>query len=83
VFSQPTPTVKDTDLSVPLFQQAKVGAYVMKQKMLGNKHYPLVLMLEPLFQCNLACAGCGKIDYPKPISSHRQNTSSSPFTWTV
>ena len=58
-------------MSVPLFQQAKVGAYVMKQKMKGNKHYPLVLMLEPLFQCNLACAGCGKIDYPKPIMKQR------------
>jgi len=58
-------------LGVPLFQQAKVGAYVAKQKMLGNKRFPLVLMLEPLFQCNLACAGCGKIDYPMPIMKQR------------
>ena len=52
-------------------QQVRVGAYVMKQKLKGNKHYPLVLMLEPLFKCNLACAGCGKIDYPKPILDKR------------
>ena len=52
-------------------QQERVGAYVMKQKLKGNKHYPLVLMLEPLFKCNLACAGCGKIDYPKPILDKR------------
>ncbi len=58
-------------MSVPFMQQARVGAYVMKQKLKGNKHYPLVLMLEPLFKCNLACAGCGKIDYPKPILDKR------------
>jgi MoaA/NifB/PqqE/SkfB family radical SAM enzyme len=52
-------------------QQVRVGAYVMKQKLKGNKRYPLVLMLEPLFKCNLACAGCGKIDYPKPILDKR------------
>jgi hopanoid biosynthesis associated radical SAM protein HpnH len=51
-------------MSVPLLQQYRVGSYILKQKLLGNKRYPLVLMLEPLFQCNLACAGCGKIDYP-------------------
>jgi len=43
----------------------------MKQKLLGRKRYPLVLMLEPLFRCNLACAGCGKIDYPNPILNRR------------
>ncbi|MCZ6834831.1 MAG: adenosyl-hopene transferase HpnH [Planctomycetota bacterium] len=41
--------------------------YVLRQKLRGNKHYPLVLMLEPLFRCNLACAGCGKIQYPAHI----------------
>lgn len=51
-------------MSVPFLQQYRVGTYLLKQKLLGNKRYPLVLMLEPLFQCNLACAGCGKIDYP-------------------
>ncbi len=58
-------------MGVPLIQQARVGAYVMKQRLKGNKRYPLVLMLEPLFQCNLACAGCGKIDYPDPILRKR------------
>ncbi|MEO1090699.1 MAG: adenosyl-hopene transferase HpnH [Pseudomonadota bacterium] len=54
-------------MSIPLIQQLRVGAYVLKQRLTGRKRYPLVLMLEPLFRCNLACAGCGKIDYPKPI----------------
>jgi len=44
-----------------------VGQYVMKQKLKGNKRYPLVLMLEPLFRCNLECLGCGKIQYPEEI----------------
>ena len=43
----------------------------MKQHMTGRKRYPLVLMLEPLFRCNLACAGCGKIDYPAEILNQR------------
>jgi hopanoid biosynthesis associated radical SAM protein HpnH len=49
----------------------RIGAYILKQKLLGRKRYPLVLMLEPLFKCNLACAGCGKIDYPDPILAKR------------
>jgi len=56
---------------VPMMQALKVGAYVMKQHLKGNKRYPLVLMLEPLFRCNLACSGCGKIDYPAPILNQR------------
>jgi hopanoid biosynthesis associated radical SAM protein HpnH len=44
-----------------------VASYVLKQKLSGRKRYPLVLMLEPLFRCNLACAGCGKIQYPAHI----------------
>jgi hopanoid biosynthesis associated radical SAM protein HpnH len=44
-----------------------VGAYVLKQRLHGQKKYPLVLMLEPLFRCNLACAGCGKIQHPTEI----------------
>ena len=44
-----------------------VASYVLKQKLAGRKQYPLVLMLEPLFRCNLACAGCGKIQYPAHI----------------
>lgn len=58
-------------MSVSVHQQVRVGAYVMKQKLLGREKYPLVLMLEPLFRCNLACPGCGKIDYPAPILNRR------------
>ena len=54
-------------MSVPLLQKMAIGAYIAKQKWHGVKRYPLVLMLEPLFRCNLACAGCGKIDYPPEI----------------
>ena len=57
--------------SLPLMQAAKIGAYVMKKEFSGQKKYPLVLMLEPLFRCNLACAGCGKIDYPDDILNQR------------
>jgi MoaA/NifB/PqqE/SkfB family radical SAM enzyme len=52
-------------MGLPLRQAAKIGAYVVKKQLSGKK-YPLVLMLEPLFRCNLACAGCGKIDYSEP-----------------
>jgi hopanoid biosynthesis associated radical SAM protein HpnH len=55
----------------PLQQAARIGAYVVKQHLAGVKRYPLVLMLEPLFRCNLACAGCGKIDYPDEILNQR------------
>jgi hopanoid biosynthesis associated radical SAM protein HpnH len=51
-------------MAVPVSQMWTVASYVLKQKMRGRKRYPLVLMLEPLFRCNLACAGCGKIQYP-------------------
>jgi len=44
-----------------------VATYVLKQRARGRERYPLVLMLEPLFRCNLACAGCGKIQYPAHI----------------
>jgi hopanoid biosynthesis associated radical SAM protein HpnH len=50
---------------------AQLGAYVLRQQLTGRKRYPLVLMLEPLFRCNLACAGCGKIDYPDSILNQR------------
>ncbi|MGE4220595.1 MAG: adenosyl-hopene transferase HpnH [Alphaproteobacteria bacterium] len=58
-------------MGVPLRQQVRVAAYMLGQRLKGNKRYPLVLMLEPLFRCNLACAGCGKIDYPDPILNKR------------
>jgi hopanoid biosynthesis associated radical SAM protein HpnH len=51
-------------MAVPISQAWTVATYVLKQKLKGRKQYPLVLMLEPLFRCNLACAGCGKIQYP-------------------
>ena len=58
-------------MGVPLRQQVAIGAYIVKQKLLGRTRYPLVLMLEPLFRCNLACAGCGKIDYPDAVLNRR------------
>jgi len=58
-------------MSVPLRQQLAVGSYLIKQKLKGIKKYPLVLMLEPLYRCNLACAGCGKIDHPDDILDKR------------
>ncbi len=58
-------------MGIPFIQQVRVGTYVFKQKIFGNKRYPLVLMLEPLFKCNLACSGCGKIDYPTEILDRR------------
>ena len=58
-------------MAIPIIQQLRVGYYIFKQKLLRKKKYPLVLMLEPLFRCNLACAGCGKIDYPQEILNQR------------
>ncbi len=58
-------------MGVPLIQALKVGRYIASKKLRGIRRYPLVLMLEPLFQCNLACAGCGKIDYPKEVLQKR------------
>ncbi len=52
-------------------QMARIGGYILKQELTRKKRYPLVLMLEPLFRCNLACAGCGKIDYPDEILNQR------------
>jgi hopanoid biosynthesis associated radical SAM protein HpnH len=58
-------------MAIPFLQQAKIGGYILRQQMARRERYPLVLMLEPLFRCNLACAGCGKIDYPKEILDRR------------
>jgi hopanoid biosynthesis associated radical SAM protein HpnH len=58
-------------MQIPFYKELKIGSYILGQKLKGNKRYPLVLMLEPLFRCNLACAGCGKIDYPAPILNQR------------
>lgn len=54
-------------MGVPLSQMWTVATYVLGQRLRGRRRYPLVLMLEPLFRCNLACAGCGKIQYPAHI----------------
>ena len=60
-------------MAIPFFKEMRIGGYLMKQKLLGRKRYPLVLMLEPLFRCNLACVGCGKIDYPDAILNRRMS----------
>lgn len=54
-------------MGVPISQMYTVASYVLSQRLRGNRRYPLVLMLEPLFRCNLSCAGCGKIQYPAHI----------------
>jgi hopanoid biosynthesis associated radical SAM protein HpnH len=51
-------------MAVPISQMWTVASYVLRNKLRGNQRYPLVLMLEPLMRCNLACAGCGKIQHP-------------------
>jgi len=58
-------------MGIPLPQAARIGAYLLRQHLSRRERYPLVLMLEPLFRCNLACAGCGKIDYPDEILNQR------------
>jgi hopanoid biosynthesis associated radical SAM protein HpnH len=58
-------------VAISLHQKIRVGAYVLGRHLRGVRRYPLVLMLEPLFRCNLACAGCGKIDYPDAILNQR------------
>jgi hopanoid biosynthesis associated radical SAM protein HpnH len=56
---------------IPFFRETKIALYLLRQRLAGRDRYPLVLMLEPLFRCNLACAGCGKIDYPDAILNQR------------
>lgn len=58
-------------MAIPFLQKTLVGAYVLRKHLAGERRYPLALMLEPLFRCNLACAGCGKIDYPGEILDER------------
>ena len=60
-------------MGIPFIQAARIGAYVVGKHLRGVKKYPLVLMLEPLFRCNLACKGCGKIDYPDDILNQRMS----------
>ncbi|MFM8707319.1 MAG: hypothetical protein ACKOHK_04350, partial [Planctomycetia bacterium] len=54
-------------MSVPIGQMMAVLKHVATQRLRGNTRYPLVLMLEPLFRCNLACGGCGKIQHPAEV----------------
>jgi len=58
-------------MAIPISQMWTVASYVLKNRITGRKRYPLVLMLEPLFRCNLACAGCGKVQYPPHILKRR------------
>ena len=58
-------------MGLPITAVARIGAHIAKMHFSGVKRYPLVLMLEPLYRCNLACAGCGKIDYPDEILNQR------------
>ncbi|HVC22276.1 MAG TPA: adenosyl-hopene transferase HpnH [Candidatus Dormibacteraeota bacterium] len=58
-------------MSIPLRQKVKVGAYLMSQRIRHIDKFPLVLQLEPLYQCNLECAGCGKIQHPDDILRRR------------
>lgn len=58
-------------MGIPLIQTIRIGAYILNKRLRGIKKYPLVLMLEPLFQCNLECSGCGKIAYPDDILKKR------------
>ena len=60
-------------MAIHWLQALEVGKYLVAQRLKGNKKFPLVLMLEPLFRCNLACSGCGKIQHPPEIL--RQNLS--------
>ena len=62
-------------MGIPLIQQVKVARYILSKKLSGQKRYPLAMMLEPLFQCNLECAGCGKIDHPKEILQKRMSVA--------
>ena len=59
-------------MAIPLSQALRIGTYALKQQIKGGR-YPLVLMLEPLLRCNLACKGCGKIDYPDAILNRRMS----------
>ena len=58
-------------MSVPLRQSVRMGAYLLKQRLRGRDKFPLLVELEPLFQCNLACAGCGKIQHPDHVLRRR------------
>ncbi|HYT30537.1 MAG TPA: adenosyl-hopene transferase HpnH [Actinomycetota bacterium] len=58
-------------MSVPLRQSVRMAAYLAKQRLKRREKYPLLVELEPLFACNLGCAGCGKIQFPAHILKQR------------
>src|ERR1700756_75143 len=58
-------------MPVSLRQSARIGAYLVQQKLRRRDKFPLLVELEPLFQCNLACAGCGKIQHPEHVLRRR------------
>src|SRR5438552_11326242 len=58
-------------MPVPLRQSVRVGTYLMKQKLRRREKFPLLVELEPLFQCNLSCSFCGKIQHPEHILKQR------------
>src|SRR5207302_11130931 len=58
-------------MAPPLRQSARMAKYLLSQKLRGREKFPLLVGLEPLFQCNLACAGCGKIQHPEPVLRRR------------
>src|SRR2546423_1138734 len=58
-------------MGIPLRQKLSVGMYILRQRLRGVEKFPVVLELEPLYQCNLACAGCGKIQHPDDILARR------------
>jgi hopanoid biosynthesis associated radical SAM protein HpnH len=64
-------------MSIPLRQKLAVGAYIASKRLQGIEKYPLVLQLEPLFMCNLECAGCGKIQHTDDILARRLSVAES------
>ena len=58
-------------MTVPLRQGMKIGSYIMRQRLAGRERFPLLVELEPLFQCNLECVGCGKIQHPEATLRRR------------
>src|SRR5919109_5151793 len=60
-------------MPVPLRQSARVASYLARQRLARREKFPLVVELEPLFQCNLACAGCGKIQHPEHVLRRRMS----------
>jgi hopanoid biosynthesis associated radical SAM protein HpnH len=60
-------------MSVPVRQGARMGWYLMRQRLARREKFPLIVELEPLFQCNLACSGCGKIQHPEHVLRRRMS----------